>query len=970
MKKLKISKDFLYAGLFWSWNIIFAGFLLAGFAPFLLMDMFRAVQVGEMPMYYLLYGTVLTAIPILCMVLAATKLKGQPYQQFVLGFAVEMPLMVLFMVRLFAIRQATPSLNLMLILTAVGILTLLWHLLDVDIDKRPFPIQLIRLVGASCMLLVGVYISLWGLFYVLPLLYVVIEAARELFEGIWYAITHFDLKEFWDAIINMEWQAIFFIPFVFMAVLLWGYTATLFIAVPFVVIVSYTKTWLATVRAVGKNSLLPAVLASLAIIALCIFSVSMLNDQPQQAAFALLEQPPESIEAAHALAEQDELIRDGLLNAFLASQRYLGAHGEVTHVRDMYNNTWDFSTETAVFMQNMYESLLSPLLYQPVEEAEYSGSYIRWTDRALYREPDEAAALYQQYFDQPITKGEQAMVVSAMKNSWDAEQARAGWQAVDEREIYLERQELTVTEHGDWAEVELMEVYSNRTTVNQEVVYYFTLPETAVITGLWLGESDDLDARIPHRVATRGAAQQVYQEQVRRRVDPALLEQIGPSQYRLRAFPVLPFPMEWDEYGRQISDESPPMYMWLTYSVMQEDGAWPMPYLATHYNLFWDEDTVRTLDGESVAGNDGWLPTEVAAKTAVSPQPHRVDFDNETAASTSLSTSVIAMPLSEEELPPINPNMRLAVVLDRSRSMESLADDVQNALSTLSAWENSTDIYLTGSPARGESPTRIPMAELQNEDLFYHGGQQGTELLQQFNDLRGDTTYDGILVLTDGTGYESGASEIELSAPDAPVWMVHLGGNYSIGYDDATLDLMLASGGGVVNSVGQALLRTTMDQNAEDGISADYVDGYLWQVMDAETLALSDVETAVSLPTDDAADFMPIAARQLILAEQQKQRGTIDDLETLDYLHQLAVENDIVTPFSSMIVLINQQQQDRLDELENQDDRFDRELEGVGETDENMLVTAVPEPEEWLLIFLVIAILIYSRRADIRRLRF
>ena len=59
---------------------------------------------------------------------------------------------------------------------------------------------------------------------------------------------------------------------------------------------------------------------------------------------------------------------------------------------------------------------------------------------------------------------------------------------------------------------------------------------------------------------------------------------------------------------------------------------------------------------------------------------------------------------------------------------------------------------------------------------------------------------------------------------------------------------------------------------------------------------------------------------------------------------QLAVENDIVTPFSSMIVLINQQQQqNRLDELENQDDRFDCELEGVGETDENMLVTAVAE---------------------------
>ncbi len=950
MKKL-INKNNLQQFLFWSWNMVFTGFLLAGFVPFLLMDMIRAVQVGEMPAVYMLYGVGLASVPIVTIAIALTKLRGKADKLFALGFAVEMPFMVLLATRLFAIRQATTTLNLMLLLTAVGISTVLWHLLDDRIDERPFPIQLIRLIGASCTLLVGVYISLWGMFYVPPLFRVVIDRAWELLKHIWGGIIHFNLGDFWNLLLEVPWSALFFIPFVFMALLLWGYSAVLLIILPFVIIINYTKIWMAAAWAAGRKVWFVPASASIALISLIAYGVDRSNVQPQRIAFDLLAGSPVSIEDTHKIAARDELIRAGLLNAYLAPQRYLSARGEVTHVSEMYRSTWDVSPHTAGVVQNMYESLLSPLLYEPVVAVENDGQYIGWRDRALRRESDEAAALYQRYFDQPITKGEQETVVAAVKNSWDAEQARAGWQAVDEREIHLEQQDVTIVEHGDWAEVELLEVYSNRTTINQEVVYYFTLPETAVVTGLWLGESDDLDARIPYRVATRGAAQQVYQEQVRRRVDPALLEQIGPSQYRLRVFPVLPFPTEWDEYGRRISDDSPPLYMWLTYSVMQKEGAWPMPYLAAHYNVYWDKDTVRTLNGESVSGGEAWLPKMAAVKEAAVPESHQINFEN--------GMVVTAVPLPQSDLPAIPLDMRLAVILDRSRSMEPLADEVRSALSALSTWENSIDVYLTSSPMRGQPPQRIPMAELQDSDLFYHGGQQGGDLLQQFDDLRGDAAYDAILVLTDGTGYGTEAGENVPPPPDAPVWMVHLGGQYGIGYDDGTLDLMLASGGGVVSSVEQALLRTTMDQNGVEGIEADYVDGYLWQVVDAE------IEATLSRRYPINPAFTPLAARQLILAEQEKHRGTIDDLETLDYLHQLAVENGIITPFSSMIVLINQQQEERLDALENQDDRFDREVEGVGETGNNMLITAVPEPEEWLLIFLVLAILLYSQRASL-----
>jgi len=59
-----------------------------------------------------------------------------------------------------------------------------------------------------------------------------------------------------------------------------------------------------------------------------------------------------------------------------------------------------------------------------------------------------------------------------------------------------------------------------------------------------------------------------------------------------------------------------------------------------------------------------------------------------------------------------------------------------------------------------------------------------------------------------------------------------------------------------------------------------------------------------------------------------------------------------------MIVLVNERQQERLDKLETQDNRFEREAEEMGETTPSpMEVTGVPEPHEWLLIIFGAAIL-------------
>jgi putative PEP-CTERM system integral membrane protein len=761
------------------------------------------------------------------------------------------------------------------------------------------------------------------------------------------------------------------VPVWILAAILGLYTATLFVAMPIVVPILYVRAWWQGVRAFVADggrvrAPLPfhllsgrAVALTAGVVIACAGLCLWTNQQPQHRAFALLETPPHMLEQAQALEDQEDLIRKGLLNAYLAPYRYISAVGEVRHVGEMYEYSLGLSREQARRVQSLYEVVARPLLYEPVEPPEPGRM---WDNRAFREDPQKAAGLYKAFFDQSILEGEHDIIVRTVRSTWSANQARAAVLAVDDREVLLTRQEVTIVENGDWAEVELYEVYRNQTWERQEVVYYFNLPESAVITGVWLGNSADRGERFAYRVAPRGAAQTVYRNEVRRRVDPALVEQIGPRQYRLRIFPVEPQRRHWDRDSNQsVVEEGPSLHMWLTYRVLAHRDAWPLPQMAEKRSVYWDDASDRLINGESMAaGEETWLPSSVSATSPVKPVDHRVDFAG--------GESVIAYPVSDADLPEPPSDLHLAVVLDRSRSMAERKSELRAALSHLvdRAGSDAVDMYLTASEYHGEGPTLTSLPLLDVSAIRYAGGQNAAQLLAQFGRLRADQDYDAVFVLTDGTGYELGDGGFEVREPDAPMWMVHLGDELPLGYDDATLEAIQASGGGVVGSVGDALTRLAVSLEGE---SYDVVDGYVWSTVPTEK---AEARTAVDDDADRRGPFAPLAARRLILAEMQRNRGEIDQLDTLDYLHEIAVEHSVVTPYSSMIVLVEERQEELLDELEARGDRFQREYEEMGETQGKsaLSVTGVPEPEEWLLLGLAVAMLLgyaYRRRLSTRR---
>ena len=950
-------KDILAYGLFWSWNLIFVAFMVLGFAPRLLPEVLNAVRTGLVPATFLAYGIVLSLVPLGAVALGLTVLRKKPQRLLALGYVVEGPLTLILAIRFFLIRQAAPGFTYVIVVAFLGMGFFLWYLLSPNIEQRGRWVAFTRLFGLTLMLIASLYAAIWIAFYALPLvataldwLWSTVLAPGDFLRGSSYAIQ------------DMLRQGLVWIPFTVLGILLVLYTATLFAVAPVAVPWLCARAWWLELQALAKRVgwVRPAVAASLAISLSVLFFV-ISNQQPQKEVFALLERPPRSVDEAIGLLGRDQVIRTGLLNAYLAPFRYMSALGEVRHVRAIYEHVFGMTPVRAYGVQQVYESIARPLLYEPVNTPEYPYVGDNW---AFEREPQEAARLYQQFFDTPIVEGERQQIVHAVRSTWSADRATEAWQAVDDREVLLVNQEVRIDEQGDWAEIELYEVYENQTAERQEVVYYFNLPETSVLTGVWLGNSPDRNERFEYQVAPRGAAQAVYRNEVRQNRDPALLEQIGPRQYRLRVFPIPPIGMSFDlDLNRQVVTDAPQLYLWLNYRTLAQEDSWPLPRLAERRNIYWDGSSQRSINGQTFDGElDDWLPESAPATQSVTPQGHRVDFET---GESVLATPVNRREMAELELPP---DLRLAVVLDRSFSMTPYADEITAALAQLEQLRThgaQLDVYLTASRFRGEPASRVSLVEVELGEILYIGGQNAAELLAQYAELNDGSEYDAVLVFTDGSGYELGESLVEAPLPEAPLWMVHLGGDIPLGYDDQTLEAIQASGGGVVGDLDSALTRLAL--KLSDGpvgvdfesLHQDLVDGYLWAVLPTTDLnASSPVSTNLQKHTEEDG-FTAIAARQLILAETAGYGASISQLETLDELHALAVEHSVVTPYSSMIVLVDERQELILEHLVTEEDRFEREHEAVSNTSPatEMPLSGVPEPEEWLLIALAVLIL-------------
>ncbi len=894
-------------GIFWSWNGLFLLTLIFGLGPHVILPLLRDAADGRVP-WDMLVGLFGAAVIPCLSTLWGGFLARQPAKLALLFYGLELPLLLFCLARLFLVRELTPPQIALLGFAVAG--TFAFALNIKRTPQRVWAKMLMR-IGLAAAALTSLYLALILAIYTPPFVATFLKM-----------VSKFGIDELWRI--------------AFPALLMFGlfvYTATLTFALPLLAPWMHLVAWFGHTDENAQN-VKPQTLcwSGAASLAVAVTLSVVASHQPQQSI-------PVSLTSKVGLSDPDtqrlllkdqDKIREGLVNAYLSSYRYFYTRGNSETVSYLYEHGLGIKSD---LFQTFHDFLVSPWLY----------------DGTLIQDPAHAEKLYEAFFDEPIQRGERKRIQAALEATWDRDGIEAGLLDKDRERVLLVSQDVSVTQDDTRRIVEIHETYENKTPDDQEILYHFTLPQSAVVTGLWLGLSPQKDQADRFVVAPRGAAQKVYRAEVRRGVDPALLEKLGPFQYRLRIFPI---------------PENQTMHMWLSYQVLA--GVHPTrPQLLEKRNVYYNETTKRTVNGapEEPLEHDFWVPPAMELGR---------DTPKRTFASSLVEgLTVRATPASCDQPLPVGRSFLIAV--DRSYSMAQVDTALRQALrwaATDLQAHNRIDLLLTSSELKQDAPKRIAGVPHQiTEELVYFGGQALSSVVKQAIKAAAHTNYDAVFVLTDGSGSMLEPHHKDPIQSPIPLSIVHLGTSVPTSYGDALTAAVHESGGVMTrmestaceaapSTGGGATMRRAIHRQWALREGSRLVDGYRWTVSPGH-----------ARPTESP--FEKIAALAAI-SDQARQTHAQKDVK-LDRLHRLALRYEVVSPFSSMIVLVNPRQHLALKKASASKDRFQRSFESgkeaVSQPSGGVLVPAVPEPEEWALIFLAAALLatayVFKNRATL-----
>ena len=940
-------KQFLRVGahlVFWSWNLLFLGLMYIWLLPQIGFDLWRETSAGLVEPTFIASFLILMVIPLACTILGFVRLRKYPTLLMRLFYGVEAPLFTLCLVRLFVLRELTlaSGFTLGLVLSAIAMFAI--ELLTGYAAYRPALAKL-QMATHSLMLLVGAFLGAILTMYTLPTLVLGFFAiligffqfkwVSALAEGI---ASSFQYLSPGEAVLSLLFGTLALGSF------------AIFLSMPYAFSLLYMAAWnrlrIAFSKQYGTAKAWQITGITLTV-SLILFAG--LQVQPQIKAFNLLDattvvegsaarvaplisyQLPTDTETRKAQLAKADVIKTGLTHAYLHRYRYLSPWRDSNALRNLYQKDLQLPEGSAQFFQNIHNFLLSPFLY-----------------RGADGDAERAADLYAQFFDVSIQEDQRAPIQTALQATANREDTSAGLLNLNQEIIALTQQEVQVSEQGDWATVEIHERYENDTPEDQEIFYSFSLPESAVLTGLWLGDINNVK-QYPFVVSPRGAAQQVYKGEVARGqiqtpVDPALLEQVGPRQYRLRIYPI-------PRAERSVQEDPNPILgttngtldLWMTYQVMQEKGQWPLPQLTEKRSIFWTAETERLRNGKAVeVAADQWFEPAIPAQKKAKAVTHQVVLPEGYTVTATPATSQPSAALS---------NKQIAVVVDSSYSMAQQKTAILQAVDQLEnvRQQNKVDFYVAVAGADA-----IKRDRLSPQDILFYGSLQPADILNQFDSARQDTAYDAILLLTDEGSYEL-SKDAKILDLQAPLWIVHQGGALPSAYDDQLLQTLTATKGGVTTSVDDALLQIAA---ADEGRMVS--DGYEW------TVTAADGTFAQEKSNQKQDGFEAIAARQAIV--QQSRTLDLSQVEGLDKVHAIAKRTGIVSPYSSMLVLVDDRQKELLKEAEAGADRFERETEdgqdGLANPNNPLEAASIPEPGQVLgLLVCAIALITLKRKS-------
>jgi hypothetical protein len=477
------------------------------------------------------------------------------------------------------------------------------------------------------------------------------------------------------------------------------------------------------------------------------------------------------------------------------------------------------------------------------------------------------------------------------------------------------------------ATVTVKEMYTNKTYTNQEVIYEFSLPEEAVVTDLKLGPNLEFNGQI----APKGAARATYEQEVNRSRDPALLEKTGPRQYRLRVFPVPGL------NDRTLGGKN--QQVQFTYIVPLLPDGFALPVYHKVSNIAIDSGSVMVyqLNGQPAGTNkdksflltsDGRIPEDICKAGTVGTVKigdinAKLIFHGNDPALAGISTCPAVL---KDQLPLRGSN--IAVFLDISRKNKNL-NPVSNIKEYFRAHpnlltDNTVTLYRFNSAM--SKGTKLTLSGLDSVlDPIYFGKSDLSGAMARPNKPSG---FDAAIIVM-GTE-ESGLTTKEFPFNfNGPVYLVHPGSSippYSAKFTAG----IIKSRGKTVNTIAEAFADFTFYKNTLTNpniISA----GLFYNIVTDSELKRTPGNTDGStfsvkweeVPTTAENPLSYTVANGYFLNQVENFKYDVSsNLPFLDAAHAWAKKIGIVTPYSSLIALVNEAQQQNLDRQTQSYDRY------------------------------------------------
>ncbi|NJL42511.1 MAG: TIGR02921 family PEP-CTERM protein [Pseudanabaena sp. SU_2_4] len=317
-----------------------------------------------------------------------------------LFFGIEAPLLLLCLLRLFWLHELTPASTIVLLTALVCVASYTYRWLRPE-QAESGSMAWLQMAGHSLMLLLGSYVGVLSLFFLIPGIY-------------------------WGGAIFI--YSLFFPPLFPLAIAIIA-----LLIMPLGLSIAYIQAWRGFYRKFAiKHGIVRARGVTIAVLGAWAIAFAATQIQPQNQVFALLNQPVSDPGKRQELLKRSGEIREGLLNAYLSRYRYPNISEEDRTIENLYGSL-RLPPEFIDRVQNAYNFMLSPFVY-----------------KGSVKDSIEAETLYAQFFDRPILRAELPAIQQAINATFDRSQAKAGLLSVNQKKVLLSQQEVTVKEHGDW----------------------------------------------------------------------------------------------------------------------------------------------------------------------------------------------------------------------------------------------------------------------------------------------------------------------------------------------------------------------------------------------------------------------------------------------------------------------------------------------------------------------------------------